>query len=107
MISKLICIEEDGTIFTYLLLDNNDISSKILHSFDDEPAIVYRSGVCVWFFHGNVERDNDMPAVINSNGYKAWYKKNARHRDYNKPAIIYENGAKYYYRHGVKIISGN
>jgi hypothetical protein len=43
-----------------------------LHSFNDEPAIVYDSGSMYWYQHGKRHRETNA-AFIYHNGYKEYY----------------------------------
>jgi len=71
-----------------------------LHSFGDNPAIVWSSGGKEWFYHGLHHRDGDKPAVIGGDGHMEWYKHGKRHRDNDKPAVIWANGSEEYWRYG-------
>lgn len=75
-------------------------SKDELHSFDDEPAVFYTSGVNegdkLWYKSGFKHRDNDLPALIRSNGCKTWYKHGLIHRDDDKPAQISPMGKSWY-----------
>jgi hypothetical protein len=70
-----------------------------LHSFNDEPAIVYYNGGMYWYQHGKRHRDNDLPAIICSNGTMYWYRHGNVHREKNA-ALIYHNGHKEYWLNG-------
>jgi hypothetical protein len=70
---------------------------NILHSFNDQPAIIYANGTMKWYQHGNLHRDKDLPAVIYSNGRKVWYQNGELHRDNDQPAVIYIDGRKEWY----------
>jgi hypothetical protein len=71
-----------------------------LHSFNDQPAMIYNYGMKVWYQHGTLHRDNDQPAVIQSDGSQFWYQHGSYHRDNDQPAIIYSTGTKRWYQHG-------
>jgi hypothetical protein len=75
-----------------------------LHSFNDEPAVIWDNGSMYWYQHGNVHRDNDLPAVIFDHGSKVWYrhgkKHGLRHRDNDEPAVIWSDGDMYWFKHG-------
>ena len=49
-----------------------------LHSFDDEPAIIYANGTRVWCDNNEYHRDNDKPAIIYANGTQEWWINNER-----------------------------
>jgi hypothetical protein len=70
-----------------------------LHSFNDEPAIIYDDGDMYWFKHGLKHRDNDLPAIIWSNGVKYWCKQGKIHRETNA-AVIRPNHIKGYWLNG-------
>ena len=70
--------------------------NKKLHSFNDEPAIVYDSGSMYWFKHGKLHRDNDLPAIIHYHGTKRWYQHDKRHRE-TDAAVICPDGHKEYW----------
>ncbi len=58
---------------TYILTYKNDLpTGKLLHSFDDKPAIVCPNGHKEWYHHGLQHRENG-PAVIFDNGIKNYY----------------------------------
>jgi len=46
----------------------------ILHSFDDEPTVIYDNGTKMWYEDNKIHRDNNLPALIRSNGYNSYYK---------------------------------
>lgn len=98
----------------------------LLHSIDDEPAIINRYGK-FWFKNGLKHRDNDKPAeeyydetvyenhkrhwhswklhyncnsIRDKRGLKIWYKNNLIHRDEDKPAYV-GNGTEIYYKNGL------
>jgi antitoxin component YwqK of YwqJK toxin-antitoxin module len=74
----------------------------ILHSFNDQPAIIRNDGSqhCEWYRHGKIHRDNGQPAIIYSNG-KGWYQHGKLHRDNDQPAVIYLSpGKQIWYQHG-------
>jgi hypothetical protein len=74
-----------------------------LHSFNDQPAIIYVNGSKFWYQHGELHRDNDQPAAIYSNGRKSWYQNGERHRDNDLPAVIHVDGLKLWYQYGKRI----
>ena len=61
----------------------------VLHSVNDEPAIIYANGSKYWCKNGKPHRDGDKPAVIWANGgSKYWYKNGKLYRDGDKPVGI-------------------
>jgi hypothetical protein len=76
-------------------------SNNQLHSFNDEPAIIYFDGTKYWYKDGKCHRDNDEPAYISSTGTKYWYKDGKFHRDNDEPAIISYDGTKRWYKDGI------
>jgi hypothetical protein len=79
-------------------------SKDQLHSFNDEPAIIYFNGIKYWYKDGKLHRDNDKPAIIYFDGTKYWYKDGKCHRDNDEPAIVYADGAKRWYINGIELI---
>jgi len=67
-----------------------------LHSFNDNPAIVWYDGSKFWYKEGELHRLNG-PSVEYRDGYKEWYENGKRHR-LDGPAIEYVNGTKYWYK---------
>ena len=60
----------------------------ILHSVDDEPAIIWSDGTKYWFKDGLKHRDNNLPAIIYSDGDCGYYK--------NENRYWFINGTEYY-----------
>jgi hypothetical protein len=77
--------------------------NRRLHSFNDQPAIIWRDGSKSWYKHGKLHRDNDQPANDWSDGTQVWYQYGNIHRDNDQPAIIYPCGTKQWYKHGTRI----
>jgi hypothetical protein len=48
-------------------------SNRQLHSFDDHPAVIHKSGSRFWYKDGELHRDNDLPAIISATGYNQWW----------------------------------
>lgn len=71
-----------------------------LHSYNDEPAVIYTNGDKIWYKDGKQHRDNDQPAVILVDGHKEWWVDGKRHRDNDQPAIIYKSGTQIWYKDG-------
>jgi hypothetical protein len=59
------------------------------HSFNDQPAIIWKDGTKFWLKNGEIHRENDLPAAIYSDGSKEWYINGQLHRDNDLPAIIH------------------
>jgi hypothetical protein len=76
-------------------------SAGQLHSFNNEPAVIFASGAVAWYENGLVHRGNNEPAIV-CNENKYWYENGVYHRGNNEPAIIYSNGAMEWYKNGVK-----
>ena len=60
-----------------------------LHSFNDQPAVVYNNGSCAYYTNDSLDRKNGPASIyINENGKKhEYYKDGNRHRE-GGPAII-------------------
>ena len=86
--------EYDGGIYSYL--------GNMIHSFNDQPAIIYNNGNKYWFWYGKKHRGGDQPAFVDSIGYKSWFWHGERHRENDLPAIEWETGKKEWYRHGLR-----
>jgi len=54
--------EYQNVIYTGYLSDKK--GKFIYHSFDDEPALIYKDGTKFWYKDGKLHRDNQNPAVI-------------------------------------------
>jgi hypothetical protein len=98
---------------TYIIRVTNELIVKVtnkdydafyyqneLHSFNDQPAIIYANGTMKWYQHGKYHRDNDLPATIYSDGGKMWYQHGELHRDNDLPVVIYSDGSKWWCQHG-------
>jgi len=72
----------------------NESGEFILHSFDDEPAIICNDGTKFWFKNGKKHRDNNLPAVIRYNGDVEFYK--------NGKQYWFINNKEYYYMNTIK-----
>lgn len=74
----------------------------LIHSFNDEPAVVFNTGKKMWYHGGCIYRGNDEPAIIYENGTKIWYNKyNIIDRDNDEPAIIRHTGTKEWHKNGL------
>jgi antitoxin component YwqK of YwqJK toxin-antitoxin module len=72
----------------------------LLHSYQDEPAIVADNGTYkVWYKQGKIHRDNDLPAITRNEVYQEWYRDGKLHRDNDLPAIVGTN-LREWYRNG-------
>jgi hypothetical protein len=76
-------------------------SQGLLHSIDDQPAIVRADGTRVWLRHGDRHRDHDQPALIRPDGTRIWYQNGVIHRDGDQPAIVRGDGTRAWYQHGL------
>jgi hypothetical protein len=52
--------------------DGMTYKNGVLHSFNDEPAVVNGRDDKVWYKDGVLHREGDLPAVIHGN-YKGFY----------------------------------
>ena len=50
------------------------------HSYNDEPAIIYKNGDLEWYKDGNFHRDGDKPAIIRKNGDMIYCKNGFRYK---------------------------
>ena len=90
----------------------------LLHSFDDQPAVIQTWGVSRgigwpvfnrtrhqedpatlftslrWYKNGKLQRYGDLPAMVDSIGNQSWHSNNELHRDGDQPAKIHANGTK-------------
>ena len=82
-----------------------------LHSFDDEPAVIYADGSQWWYENGNVSRRGDKPAVVWANGVVEYWIDGVRQRE-GGPAVIFSaddrvhpdvRGARQFWEHGVMV----
>lgn len=89
-----------GTVQIKDIVNGRTYLNGVLHSFDDQPAIITGNGNQYWFRYGMQHRDNDLPAVIHANGTHEWYQLGKLHRTDDKPAIIHINGNQYWYQLG-------
>jgi len=72
----------------------------ILHSFDDEPALVWDDGAKYWYKDDKIHRDNNLPAVIYSGGDLKYYKN-------GKQYWIINNKEYYNYEEVIKKFKNN
>ena len=73
-----------------------------LHSFNDEPAVIYIDGSKFWYQDGKRHRDNDLPAVEFSDGSKMWYQNDLRHRLLGC-AVMWANETSEYWLKGERV----
>ncbi len=97
---------DDGHYFSGARRDDG---TGLLHSFDDEPAVIYKDGTKWWYEDGEVSRRGDKPAVIWWNGVEEWWEAGVRHRE-TGPAVIFpvndnvhpeRRGVRQFWQHGV------
>lgn len=87
--------------FTSYLATTSRLPNGWLHSIDDQPAMIRRSGERQWFRHGKTYRANDLPTMICPNGEQVWYDTDREeHRADDKPARIMADGTQIWYQHG-------
>ncbi len=82
-----------------------------LHSFNDNPAVVWEDGDKEWFIHGVKGRENDRHAEEKFYGMKTWFidgkpgrmsgKNNVEFNDRIEWRIITESDTKFYRNHFV------
>jgi hypothetical protein len=77
-------------------------SNDELHSFNDEPSVIYQEGTNIWHKDGQLHRDNDEPAIVYADGTKYWYKDGKLHRDNNEPAVI-DIGIEQWFIKGIQL----
>ena len=70
--------------------DGKTYKNGLLHSFNDEPAIVYADR-SEWYSNGKLHRVG-KPAICYTDGSVAYFIKGKRHRDNGLPAVIKANG---------------
>lgn len=98
-----------NTALNYTIIGNNYLLFKndVLHSFNDEPAIIFADGTKCWYDNGLLHRGNDKPAIIYQNTTLEWYRYGKLHRDSELgtllPSVIYSNGIKDYYQNGIQL----
>jgi len=77
--------------------DGRTYWNGLLHSYDDEPAIVADNGTYkVWYKQGKIHREGDLPAITRNEIYQEWYKEGELHRDGDLPAIQGNNMREWY-----------
>jgi len=69
-----------------------------LHSFNDEPSIITKSGTKYWHDNGIIHR-NIGPAIETKEGYKFFYK-NGRCHNENGPSVIFNDFLRSFYLNG-------
>jgi antitoxin component YwqK of YwqJK toxin-antitoxin module len=80
-------------------------SSRKLHSYNDQPAIIKANGTRIWYKYGKKHRktlnENGLvlPALISEGGDMHWYRNGKLHRDNDLPAFEHL-GYKAWYRDG-------
>jgi antitoxin component YwqK of YwqJK toxin-antitoxin module len=82
--------------------DGRTYRNGLLHSYDDNPAIVADNGTYkVWYKEGKIHRDGDLPAITRHDvQYQEWYRAGMLHRDGDLPAIIGSDNHREWYRNG-------
>jgi hypothetical protein len=87
-------IDKNGNTFFY--------KDGKIHSYNDEPAIIFSDGTKHWYKDGKLHREDDLPAGVYFNGDLYYYHLGERHR-YDGPAVILVDGTELYYWHGLKV----
>lgn len=104
--------EDKGGKYEFQTAEGHKFSgvNKKLHSFDDQPSVIYNDGTKWWYRDGKIHREKG-PAVINSNGVEEWWSDNKRHRD-DGPAVTYPDdirispemrGVKQFWNNGILV----
>lgn len=74
----------------------------LIHSFNDEPSVVFDNGKRIWYYGGCIYRGDDNFAIFREDGTRLWYNKyNTVNRDNDKPTVIHCSGAKIWYKDGL------
>ena len=81
--------------------DNCTYANGLLHSFDDQPAVVHLRVWRTWYTNGKRHRI-DGPAVIHTNSSQQWWLNDRRHR-VDGPAVIYDIGHIEYWIDGERL----
>ena len=88
--------------FTQITQDNEYKCTYLfgkLHSIYDIPAREFRNGQYkLWYYQGQIHRENDLFAEIYSNGTKLWYYHDMVHRENDLPAVMYPTLYYWYYK---------
>ena len=72
----------------------------LLHSFDDQPAMIDDFGTQLWYRDGVVHRDGDLPAYVGDQDFdetQRWYKNGVLHRE-GGPVAIEDSGLQGIYQ---------
>jgi antitoxin component YwqK of YwqJK toxin-antitoxin module len=85
-------------VFRHVDTDGNTYKNGVLHSYNDEPAIV-NGQRSEWYKDGKLHRDGDLPAII-STDRQQWCRNGSFHRDGDLPAVIGEGNLQYWYKYG-------
>jgi hypothetical protein len=75
----------------------------IMHSWNDEPALITAKGDRVWYYKGREHRNQDLPTAICYDGRKIWCQYGKLHRDGDLPAVIDLDGTQFWFKHGQKM----
>ena len=60
----------------------------LLHSFNDQPAMIESDGRMLWYDHGDLSRGNDLPAVVIIGEHYEWWTAGIPGRDGDRPAVV-------------------
>ena len=97
-----------GTIHDDSLGIKKSYVSGLLHSEDDQPAIIWYDSDCpdrikaqYWYKHGERHREGDNPAVILADGTREWHKNGMLCREGDQPAVIMGDGNEFWYKKGL------
>ena len=79
-----------------------------LHSFDDEPAVVwafslqewYQDWFLDWYNNGIIQKPDDQSTLVSQIRGQAWYRCGQRHRDHDQPAVVRSDNHMEWYRNG-------
>ena len=87
-----------GGLFIKEIRDGNTYANGVLHSFNDQPAVIGHDGAQFWYQHGQLHRDHDLPAIVGLDGYQAWCQHGQGHRDNDKPVLILVDGSQWIWK---------
>jgi len=73
----------------------------------NKNMITCYNGDKVWYYNGQIHRNEDLPAIICANGDKMWYRYGKLHRDNELPAIVYYKGNMKWYNDGKRYYPNN
>ena len=75
-----------------------------LHSEDDNPAEITKSGTRIWYTNGKTNRGNGLPAFVTTYGTQVWYKDDMLHRSGGLPAVVHSDGSQEFWYNGKPVV---